>query len=162
MLLNQATVEALTGEIDQARNTVSAATKLARSKDEKSQAAFVVALAGEELKARQIIDELALEYPSDTLLNAIDVPLVHAALQLRRGHADQALRTLEPVKPYELGFHACSQCTFAQRHIYNYEASKRPLLNSKPCWTIAALGRWHPGGNCRNSVWPGPTRCRGT
>jgi eukaryotic-like serine/threonine-protein kinase len=33
--------------------------------------------------------------------------LVHAALQLRRGHADQALRTLEPVKPYELGFHAC-------------------------------------------------------
>ncbi len=46
------------------------------------------------------------ENPSDTLLNAVDAPLVLAASQLGRGQADQALRSLEIVKPYEFGTHA--------------------------------------------------------
>jgi predicted Zn-dependent protease len=62
-----------------------------------------MALNGQAAGARQIIDRLVRENPSDTFLNAIDVPVVLAAGQLESGHADQALRTLDPVKPYELG-----------------------------------------------------------
>jgi eukaryotic-like serine/threonine-protein kinase len=106
MLLTQATVETLVGESAQARKTVAAAIELADSKTEKSEAARVMALNGQGPEAQQIMDRLVRENPSDTLLNAVDVPLVLAASQLGRGQADQALRSLEPVKPYEFGTHA--------------------------------------------------------
>src|SRR5205085_6776193 len=40
------------------------------------------------------------------LLNAVDAPLVASASQVANGQAEQALTSLEPVKPYELGTHA--------------------------------------------------------
>jgi len=106
MLLTQATAEALFGESAQARKTVAAVLKLADSKTEKSKAARVMALNGQGLEAQQIMDRLVRENPSDTLLNAVDAPLVLAASQLGSGQADQALSSLEPVKPYEFGWHA--------------------------------------------------------
>ncbi len=106
MLLTQATAEALFGESTQARKTVAAVIKLADSKIEKSKAARVMALNGQGLEAQQIMDRLVRENPSDTLLNAVDAPLVLAASQLGSGQADQALRSLESVKPYEFGRHA--------------------------------------------------------
>jgi len=41
-----------------------------------------------------------------TFLNAVDAPVVLALVQLGRGKPDEALRTLEPSKPYEFGTHA--------------------------------------------------------
>jgi eukaryotic-like serine/threonine-protein kinase len=106
MLLTQATAEALLGESTQARKTVAAVIKFADSKIEKSKAARVMALNGQGLEAQQIMDGLVRENPSDTLLNAVDAPLVLAASQLGSGQPDQALRSLESVKPYEFGTHA--------------------------------------------------------
>ena len=106
MLLTQAIAEALTGERAQARETVTAVMKLTDSKDAKSKAAFVMAIDGQGLEAGQIINRLVRENPTDTLLNAVDAPLVQAASQLRSGLADQALRSLEPVKVYEFGTRA--------------------------------------------------------
>jgi len=103
MLLTQATAEALVGESAQAQKSVAAAIKLAASKTEKSEAARVMALSGQGLEAQQIMDRLVHENPSDTLLNAVDAPLVLAASQMGRGLADQALHSLEPIKPYEFG-----------------------------------------------------------
>jgi predicted negative regulator of RcsB-dependent stress response len=51
-------------------------------------------------------DSLLREHPSDTLLNAVDVPEVLAASQLTNGHAEEALNTLETTKPFEFGWHA--------------------------------------------------------
>jgi len=106
MLLTEASAEALSGESTQARKTVTAIIKFADSKTEKSKAARVMALNGQGPEAQQIMDRLLRENPSDTLLNAVDAPLVLAATQLGGGQADQALRSLEPVKPYEFGTHA--------------------------------------------------------
>jgi serine/threonine protein kinase/tetratricopeptide (TPR) repeat protein len=106
MLLTQASAEVLFGESAQARKTIAAAIKLADSKTEKSRVARVMALNGQGVEAQQIIDVLLREDPSDTLLNAVDAPLVLAASQLGSGQAEQALRSLEPVKPYEFGTHA--------------------------------------------------------
>jgi tetratricopeptide (TPR) repeat protein len=103
MLLTQATVEALVGESAQARKTVAAAINLADSRAEKVKAALVMAVNHQGREAQQIMDRLVREKPSDTLLNALDAPVVLAALQLESGHADQALRSLEPIKPYEFG-----------------------------------------------------------
>jgi eukaryotic-like serine/threonine-protein kinase len=108
MLLTEASAEALSGESTEARVTVASVMKLAVSKERKSKAAIVMALSGQEKQAQKIMDRLVRENPSDTLLNAVDAPLVLAASQLGSRQADQALRSLEPVKPYEFGWHADS------------------------------------------------------
>jgi predicted Zn-dependent protease len=106
MLLTQASAEALLGESTQASKTIAAAMKLEDSKVKKADAARVMALNGQGLEAGQIMNRLVRENPTDTLLNAVDAPLVQAASQLGRGQADQVLSSLEPVKPYEFGTHA--------------------------------------------------------
>jgi len=118
MLLTQASAEALFGESTQARHTVAAVVKLADSKEKKAVAARVMALGGEGLEAKQVMDRLVRENPSDTLLNAVDAPLVQAASQLGSGQPDRALRSLEPVKPYEFGTHAGLLPTYLRAMAY--------------------------------------------
>jgi tetratricopeptide (TPR) repeat protein len=106
MLLTQASAEVLFGESAQARKTIAAAIQLADSKAEKARVARVLALNRQGPEAQQMMNTLLRENPSDTLLNIVDAPLVLAASQLGSGQADQALRSLEPVQPYEFGTHA--------------------------------------------------------
>ena len=103
MLLTQATAEALLDESSQARKSIAAAIKLSHSKAAEAQAARVMACNGQGLEAQQIMDRLVRENSSDTLLNAVDAPLVVAASQLGRGRGDQALQSLEPIRQYEFG-----------------------------------------------------------
>ncbi|MGO9842924.1 MAG: protein kinase domain-containing protein [Candidatus Acidiferrales bacterium] len=102
-LLYLARAEALVGEPVQARATIADAMKLADSKATKSEAALLLAQTGQRAEAQQIADRLVDAYPADTLLNALTAPLVRAAAQLNAGRAEQAVRSLESVKPYEFG-----------------------------------------------------------
>jgi serine/threonine protein kinase/tetratricopeptide (TPR) repeat protein len=106
ILLNLAVSEAMVGEFVEAQHTTVAAMKLSDSKAEKSLAARALALSGQIKDARKITDSLLREHPSDTLLNAVDVPEVLAASQLTNGHAEEALNTLETTKPFEFGWRA--------------------------------------------------------
>jgi len=36
-------------------------------------------------------------------LNALDLPVVHAAVQIRMGNASRAVQLLEPARPYQWG-----------------------------------------------------------
>lgn len=117
-LLSEATAEAFVGETRQSRHTVAAALQLADSKQERVDAAKALALDGQGSEARQMIERLARENPSDTLFNAVDSPLVLAASQLWNGKAELALRTLEPVTPYEFGTHAGLLPTYLRATAY--------------------------------------------
>jgi tetratricopeptide (TPR) repeat protein len=101
-----ANAEALLGESAAAAKNLADAMKFEDSKSVKVDAARVMALNGQGRQAQQIMDRLLRENPSDTLLNGVDVPVVLAASQLGSGQPDAALRTLEPIKPYEFGRHA--------------------------------------------------------
>jgi eukaryotic-like serine/threonine-protein kinase len=105
-LLQQASGEALCGESVEARKNMAAALKLVNSKRLAEKTALVMALSGQSKEAQQTVKDLARESPSDVLLNGVDVPLVLAAIQLRAGRADAAVRTLDQVKAYEFGTHA--------------------------------------------------------
>jgi len=105
-LLSQAWADARIGESTEARKTVIEAMKLTDSKEQKALAAYVMALIGQGLEAHKIMKRLVGENPSDTFLNAVDVPCFEAGSQLERGQADQALLSLEGVKPYEFGMRA--------------------------------------------------------
>ena len=106
MLLGEADAEVLVGESDRARKTLAHAMNLAGSKRWKSRSACLMALNGQASEARQVMDRLVRQNPSDTLLNAVDAAVVVAGSQLTSDQADRALLSLQAVKPYEFGRHA--------------------------------------------------------
>jgi len=62
-----------------------------------------LAFCGESSKATQALDVRIKQYPNDTLLNVIRKPAALAALAMREGKPDEALRLLEPARRIELG-----------------------------------------------------------
>jgi tetratricopeptide (TPR) repeat protein len=118
MLLSRAIAEALCGESTQSRPTVAAVMKLADSKQQRADSARLLALSGQRPQAQQMMDRLLRENPSDTLLQAVDGPVVLAAGQLSSRQADLALRTLEAVKPYEFGWYALLLPNYLRAVVY--------------------------------------------
>ena len=103
MLLNLARGEALYGQGSVATRTLSQALQLSDSKEIKRGAAGVMVLNAQEPEAQKVINDLLRDYPTDTFLNELDVPLALAASQSSLGQAEAALRTLDRVKPFEFG-----------------------------------------------------------
>ncbi len=64
-------------------------------------AGIALALCGEPAQAQALNDEATRRYPSDTLVNEIQVPLIRAALELRRGKRRQTIQILQAVRRYE-------------------------------------------------------------
>jgi len=52
-------------------------------------------------QAQALADDLAKRWPADTLLNAAELPLSRAAIELNRGNAAQAIELLRSAWPYE-------------------------------------------------------------
>jgi serine/threonine protein kinase/tetratricopeptide (TPR) repeat protein len=102
-LLRQAEVEALFGNAAEAHSLASRALKLTDSRDKQVEAAFALALSGNAREAKRIIDEAARQNPSDTLLNAVQIPMVRAAIELSVGHGEEALHELEGTKEFGFG-----------------------------------------------------------
>jgi len=78
---------------------------LAFSDDRDTRAAAVDALAraGDTSRSQKLIEELAREFPTDTLLNSVWLPVARATNQIRADQAGQAVDTLEAAVPYEFG-----------------------------------------------------------
>ena len=51
--------------------------------------------------AEAIANDLAQRLPSDTLLNALDLPTIRAAAELARGNANAAIHLLQAALPYD-------------------------------------------------------------
>jgi tetratricopeptide (TPR) repeat protein len=62
---------------------------------------IVFAQCGDAAQAEGYVKRFAAQYPNDTRLNGIWVPVTRAALELQRGQAAQALELLAPVARYE-------------------------------------------------------------
>jgi serine/threonine protein kinase len=153
ILLDQATAEAGAEDFAQARETVASLLKLTDSKADTAIAARVLALSGRGPEAKHIMDDLLRENPLDTLLNAVDAPTVLATVQMESGHADEALRTLEPVKPYEFGTYAYFYPNYLRAVVYlklrraEEAASEfhtvlehRAVALMDPTWELSQLG----------------------
>jgi len=105
------------------------------------------------VEAQRIIDGLLRENPLDTLLKAVDAPVVMATIQLEGGHPDEALRTLEPIRPFEFGTHAYFYPNYLRARIYmklqkprdaasEFEAilEHRGVTLFDPTWKLSQLG----------------------
>lgn len=65
---------------------------------------WILALIDPEFDAEAIASALATANPAHTLINEIFVPIVRAAVELRRERPRHAIEELRSVAPYELGF----------------------------------------------------------
>jgi eukaryotic-like serine/threonine-protein kinase len=98
-----AVIEALLGDAGAARRDATAALKLSADRDARYSAALAFALAREEPRARSLVESLNQDFPEDTAVQFCYLPTLRAALALVHGDGAQALSSLEPTRPYELG-----------------------------------------------------------
>ncbi|MGH9745704.1 MAG: protein kinase domain-containing protein [Candidatus Acidiferrales bacterium] len=95
--------EAELGHRLEARQQVKAALALASNHDSQILGALALARAGESAQAAKMVDELAKQYPEDTLLNSYWLPSIRATIELSRNNGDKAIEILQDAVPYELG-----------------------------------------------------------
>jgi serine/threonine protein kinase/tetratricopeptide (TPR) repeat protein len=103
-LVDEAFNEVEFGNTSFARQAVNSALRLApRGRYIRGVAAFVLARAGDIPQAQRIADELAKDYPEDTILRFYWLSVARAAMEINRHSPAKALELLQAVQPYELG-----------------------------------------------------------
>ena len=96
------TLEAALGNVQEARNGAIEALTSSDNRNTKTTCAVALALAGDTSRAQKLVEDLAKDFPLDTLLNNTALPTVRAIIELQRKNPTRALTLLEAAKPYEI------------------------------------------------------------
>ena len=97
-------VEAEFGNHNQARERATAALAITRGVGVEGVAAQALALSSDVRQAQALADDLAKRFPTDTLFNAVSLPIIRSTVELQRGNAARAIELLQAAAPYEFGF----------------------------------------------------------
>jgi tetratricopeptide (TPR) repeat protein/predicted Ser/Thr protein kinase len=92
--------QALVGNLSEARAAVARALSESQSSKVKLDVAATLALLGEEARALKLTDEVAKERPFDTIVQYVQVPLVKAAVELKRNQPARAIDLLDGAMVY--------------------------------------------------------------
>lgn len=92
---------ALFGDCRTAKQRANKVLSLTENNISVTDAAFALAMCGEEDRALKIADALASRFPKDKMLNELRLPTVRAAVEPRRNRPDQALELLLPAANYQ-------------------------------------------------------------
>jgi tetratricopeptide (TPR) repeat protein len=101
-MMGAALREAELGSSAPARQQVKAALALASNHDSQILGALALARSGDFAQAARMADDLAKQYPEDTLVSNYWLPSIRAAIELHRNNADKAIEILQAAVPYEL------------------------------------------------------------
>jgi serine/threonine protein kinase/tetratricopeptide (TPR) repeat protein len=99
----QAGQEAELGYVIEPRQESSEALALAPNRDTKSILGMPLARLGDAARVQKFHDELAAQYPTDTLLNKVSLAIGQASIELQRNQPQKAVAALESATPYDLG-----------------------------------------------------------
>ncbi len=121
-------------------------------------AADVYARAGEDAKARSLIDQAAKQRPDDVFVQDVNAPIVRAVLELNHHSADKALDLMKAAQPYDP---ANTESRYTRGSAYlmagkGDEAAKefQAVLNLKngspsdPTMSFGATGLWPARMRC--------------
>ncbi len=100
-LTEQALRGAVLGDYRQAKLDAAQGLQLARSRSSLPRVALALALCNELKQAQMLVDELHKLSPEDTIINAVWLPAIRAAIELQRGAATQTIEQLQPATRYE-------------------------------------------------------------
>jgi pentatricopeptide repeat protein len=101
--MDSALREAEFGNADRARHETNSALLHASTRDTQILAALALARAGDPARARKMADELAREFPMNTMLNGYWLPTIRAAIEIDRNNPAGAVELLQAASTYELG-----------------------------------------------------------
>jgi tetratricopeptide (TPR) repeat protein len=99
----RAALEAELGYVNEPRHQLSEALSLALNRDTKSIAVSPLARTGDLARAQKFNDELNAQFPDNTLLMKVAVPVNQAVIELERNQPQKAIVALEAAIPYEMG-----------------------------------------------------------
>ncbi len=99
----EAVRDATYGYSDIARQEALEALRVPGVKATRALAALVLAQIGDAAKAQKLAYDLSRDFPSDTLLNAAQIPVVRALMDLQRKAPEEAIAVLESARKYEFG-----------------------------------------------------------
>lgn len=102
-LADAALQRALMGNTRLLNGDIAAALAISKGRDVKSTAALAYAFAGAAAKAEKLAGELDKDFPKDTSVQSIILPIVHALAALANGPKEKAIDILQATAPYELG-----------------------------------------------------------
>ena len=103
ILLSPPTFEAELGYSPPAGPVVAKALSLARDRDTRVAAMDVLARTGDASGAEKMAEELNKEFPDDTMLNSVWIPIARAFTEIRRNNGSKAVALMEDARHYELG-----------------------------------------------------------
>jgi predicted Zn-dependent protease len=96
--------EALFGNTVEAKRILKRAQGSFTGRDAEYGAALALAIAGESTQAQKLADNLAKQFPEDTLVKFSYLPVLRAVIELNHGQPQKALDLLQTATRYELGF----------------------------------------------------------
>ncbi len=99
----QAAYEVELGYVTEPRQQIAEALNIATNRDTKSIVAGPMAKLGDVARAQKFNEELAAQYPTDTLLNKVGIAINQANIELQRNQPQKAVAALESAVPYDLG-----------------------------------------------------------
>jgi tetratricopeptide (TPR) repeat protein len=95
--------DAAHGFSDAARQEAAEALRAPGGRGTRALAALALAQIGDAAKAQKLIDDLAREFPNDTIVVSCSLPTVEALNDLQRQKPDEAIAALEPARKCEMG-----------------------------------------------------------
>ncbi len=99
----EAACEAEVGNMAAARQQASDALAASDDRGTRDLGAAALARAGDVVRAEKLVENLAKEFPTNTILNRVDIPMTQALIELQRNNPEKAIALLEATRPYELG-----------------------------------------------------------
>jgi len=98
-----ALAQALCGNARPARESAARALAMSEGTAPQFFAALALSQVGDVQRAQSILTKLSERFPTDTLMNARELPTLHAAIALARGNHAEAISALESARAYEGG-----------------------------------------------------------
>ena len=92
---------AVLGQCQQSREDLARAAALPRTRPSYFRAGFALALCGDAIQVQLLSGEAVKRHPNGTLVNEVYLPLIRAAMEIRRGNHTQVIQILQPVSRYE-------------------------------------------------------------
>ncbi|WP_348263905.1 winged helix-turn-helix domain-containing protein [Telmatobacter sp. DSM 110680] len=101
--INEAQREAFFGNDVQARKAADSALAFAKDRDTQCGAAVVFGISGDLNRVRAIATQLDRDYPDDTFVQYLFLPMIRATAAIRSKDPGLAIKSLESADAYELG-----------------------------------------------------------
>jgi serine/threonine protein kinase/predicted Zn-dependent protease len=103
LVLLGAQFDAEMGNETSAHPAVAKALSMAKDRDTRWGVAILLARIGDSSAADKMFADLAKEFPNDTMLNSVWIPIAHSMAEMRQNNPAKAIEILEGARPYELG-----------------------------------------------------------